>query len=98
MDTVIELSNVTKTFKDFKINNVSLQIKKGFVTGFVGANGAGKSTVIKLIMNLLQPDSGEIRIFGLDYKKHEKEIKEHIAFVYDDHVFYENLTLNNMKK
>lgn len=98
MDTVIELSNVTKTFKDFKINNVSFQIKKGFVTGFVGANGTGKSTIIKLIMNLLQPDNGEIHIFGLDYKTHEKEIKEHIAFVYDDHVFYENLTLNNMKK
>lgn len=98
MDTIIEFSNVTKAFNGFAVKNLSFGIKKGFVTGFVGANGAGKSTTIKLIMNLLQPDSGEVKIFGLDYKKHSKQIKEKIGFVYDDHVFYENLTLLEMKK
>lgn len=98
MDSIIEFSNVTKAFNGFAVKNLSFQVKKGFVTGFVGANGAGKSTTIKLIMNLLQPDSGEIKVFGLDYKKHEKQIKENIGFVYDDHVFYEHLTLVEMKK
>lgn len=79
MDSIIELSNVTKSFNVFAVKNLSFQVKKGFVTGFVGANGAGKSTTIKLIMNLLQPDSGEVKIFGLDYQKHEKQIKENIG-------------------
>jgi len=98
MESIIKLSNVTKSFNGFAVKNLSFQVKKGFVTGFVGANGAGKSTTIKLIMNLLQPDSGEVEIFGLDYKKHEKKIKQNIGFVYDDHVFYEHLTLLEMKK
>ena len=98
MESIIEFSNVTKAFNGFAVKDLSFQVKKGFVTGFVGANGAGKSTTIKLIMNLLQPDSGEIKVFGLDYKKHEKQIKENIGFVYDDHVFYEHLTLLEMKK
>lgn len=87
MKNVVELKNVTKTFKDFSVKNINLQVKQGFVTGFIGANGAGKSTTIKMMMNLLKPDAGEVRLFGLDYKKHEKEIKERIGFVYDGNVF-----------
>lgn len=49
-------------------------------------------------MNLLKPDSGEVSVFGLNYEKHEREIKQRIGFVYDEHVFYENLTLQEMKK
>lgn len=98
METVIELKNVSKRFSSFEVKDVSFEVKKGFVTGFVGANGMGKSTTIRLIMNLLKPDSGEITIFGLDYRKHEREIKQRIGFVYDEHVLYENLTLQEMKK
>ena len=97
MENVIELINVNKKFKGFELKDFTLSIKKGFVTGLIGGNGVGKSTVIKLIMNLQEPDSGELRIFGLDYKKHEKEIKQRIGFVYDDGVFYEHLTLKEMK-
>ncbi len=79
MEHVVELTNVTKKFKDFSVNNIDLQVKHGFVTGFIGANGAGKSTTIKMIMNLLKPDAGEVKIFGLDYKTHEKEIKGRIG-------------------
>ncbi|MDN4495538.1 ABC transporter ATP-binding protein [Ureibacillus aquaedulcis] len=98
MNNVIELHNVSKKFKGFEIRNISLEVKSGFVTGFIGANGAGKSTTIKMIMNLLAPDSGEVSIFGLDYAKNEKQIKERIGFVYDDNVFYESLNLKEMKK
>lgn len=97
MENVIELRNVSKSFKGFELKDVSISVKKGFVTGFIGENGAGKSTTIKLIMNLLQPDSGEITLFGLNYKQHEKEIKQRIGFVFDQNVFYENLTLLEMK-
>ncbi|MEK4699451.1 ABC transporter ATP-binding protein [Solibacillus sp. FSL R7-0668] len=98
MESVIKLNNVSKHFSGFEVKDVSFEVKKGFVTGFVGANGMGKSTTIKLIMNLLQPDKGEVSVFGLDYQTHEREIKQRIGFVYDEHVFYENLTLQEMKK
>lgn len=98
MENVIELHQVNKSLKGFALTDLTISVKKGFVTGFIGANGAGKSTTIKLMMNLLQPDSGDIKIFGLGYKKHEQEIKQRIGFVYDSNVFYEHLTLSEMKK
>lgn len=98
MENLIELKNVTKKFKGFSIENIDLQVKKGFVTGFIGANGAGKSTTIKMMMNLLKPDVGEVRMFGLDYATHEKAIKERIGFVYDGNVFFEGLNLKNIKR
>ncbi|MCH7321527.1 ABC transporter ATP-binding protein [Solibacillus sp. MA9] len=98
MEAVIKLNNVSKRFSGFEVKDLSFEVKKGFVTGFVGANGMGKSTTIKLIMNLLQPDKGEVSVFGLDYQTHEREIKQRIGFVFDEHVFYENLTLLEMKK
>lgn len=98
MENVIELQHVHKSFKGFQIKDFSINVKKGFVTGFIGGNGAGKSTTIKLIMNLLKQDSGTVSVFGMDYKKHEKEIKERIGFVYDENVFYENVTLKDMKR
>ena len=98
MKNVVELKNVTKHFKDFSVKNIDLQVKQGFITGFIGANGAGKSTTIKMMMNLLKPDAGEINIFGLDYKNHEKAIKERIGFVYDGNVFFEGLNLRDIKR
>lgn len=98
MEHAIELRDVYKSFGSFEIKNLSLQVKKGFVTGFIGANGAGKSTVIKMIMNLLQPDSGHVRILGMDYKENEKTIKEKIGFVFNDDILYEELALSEMKK
>jgi len=98
MENVVELKNVTKKFKDFSVKDIDLQVKKGFVTGFIGANGAGKSTTIKMMMNLLRPDDGEVKVFGLDYKTHEKAIKERIGFVYDGNVFFEGLNLKDIKR
>ncbi|WP_068985069.1 ABC transporter ATP-binding protein [Lysinibacillus xylanilyticus] len=98
MENVIELQHIHKSFKGFEIKDFSINVKKGFVTGFIGGNGAGKSTTIKLIMNLLKQDSGTVSVFGMDYKKHEKDIKERIGFVYDENIFYENLTLKDMKR
>lgn len=98
MENVIELQHINKTFNGFQLKDLSITVKKGYVTGFIGGNGAGKSTTIKLIMNLLQQDSGSVSVFGMNYKKHEKDIKERIGFVYDENIFYENLTLKEMKR
>ncbi|UII57641.1 ABC transporter ATP-binding protein [Cytobacillus spongiae] len=98
MENVVELRNVSKKWKGFAVKNVDLQVKQGFVTGFIGANGAGKSTTIKMMMNLLKPDSGEVKLFGLDYRTHEKAIKERIGFVYDGNVFFEGMNLKDIKR
>jgi ABC-2 type transport system ATP-binding protein len=98
MDNVIELKNINKQFKDFRINNVSFNVKKGFITGLIGSNGSGKSTTIRMIMNLIKQDSGEINIFGLQGSRVEREIKERIGFVYDDNVFYDALTIKEIKR
>lgn len=98
MEYVVELNNVTKRFKGFSVEDMNLKVQRGFVTGFIGANGAGKSTTIKMIMNLLKPDDGSIQVFGQGYDRQEKAIKERIGFVYDGNIFYEGLNLKDIKR
>lgn len=96
---MLEIKDLSKEFlyEGFKLDNLSFNLKPGYIMGFIGPNGSGKSTTIKLIMNLLKRDSGEIKIFGMDNLKHEKEIKDRIGFVYDENHFYETFTLDEMK-
>lgn len=98
MENVIEFHGVSKSFETFSIDNIDLQIKQGYTTGFIGPNGSGKSTMIKFMMNLLQPDKGKVSVFGLDYATHEKEIKNRIGFVYDSNIYYESLNLKDISK
>jgi len=97
MDYILEVNNLRKEFKNFTIDDISFKLEPGYIMGFIGPNGAGKSTTIKLIMNLLKKDGGEIKIFGKDHIKHEKEVKNRIGFVYDENYYYEDLTINSMK-
>lgn len=98
MEDAVTLIDVNKAYKDFALKDVSFSVKKGFITGFIGPNGSGKTTTIKLMLNLLQPDSGTVRVFGQDYATHMKEIKQRIGFVYADHQLYEHLTIEKMKR
>ncbi len=93
MEAILEIKNLSKDYKGFKLDDVSFSLKKGYIMGFIGPNGAGKTTTIKLIMNLIKKSSGEIKIFGMDNIKYEKEVKNRIGFVYDDCNFYENFSL-----
>ncbi|MEG2917412.1 MAG: ABC transporter ATP-binding protein [Clostridium sp.] len=98
MGNILEIKNVTKEYKGFKLDNISFKLEKGYIMGFIGENGAGKTTTIKLIMNLISKDCGDIKVFGKDNIKFEREIKERIGFVYDDCFFYENLTIRDNGK
>lgn len=98
MEDTVKLTNVSKSFNGFSIDNLSFSLKKGFITGFIGPNGAGKTTTIKLIMNLLKRDSGSIEVFGLDNATHGKQIRERIGFVYADNHFYDHLSVEAMKR
>lgn len=98
MEKILEINNLSKNYQEFSIKDVSFSLEPGLIMGFIGPNGAGKSTTIKLIMNLIKKDGGEIKVFGKDHLRHEREIKEKIGFVYDENYFYEELTLIDMKK
>lgn len=97
MAPILEIKGLNKSFKDFSLKGVDITLEKGYIMGFIGPNGAGKTTTIKLMMNLLKKDKGEIKIFGKDNIKDEKEIKNKIGFVYDENHFYEELTIQEMK-
>ncbi|WP_346931330.1 ABC transporter ATP-binding protein [Clostridium sp.] len=93
MDNILYIDNLSKKYKNFKLNNVSLQLPKGFIMGLIGENGAGKTTLIKLIMNLVKKDSGDIKVFDKDNVKFEREIKDRIGFVYDEACYYDHMSL-----
>ncbi|KOS69414.1 ABC transporter [Lysinibacillus contaminans] len=80
----LEIHDLHKSFEGFALKNVSFSLPQGTVMGFVGENGAGKSTTIKCVLNLLKKKHGEILLFGKDHIEHELEIKSDIGVVFDD--------------
>ncbi|WP_205093611.1 ABC transporter ATP-binding protein [Thalassobacillus pellis] len=89
------MREITKKMKDFSVENLSLDIPRGFITGFIGPNGAGKSTTIRMIMDIVKPDDGDIKLFGKPHT--DAELKQKVGFVYDDLYFYEDFTINKTK-
>lgn len=93
MDGVIEVRNLTKHFGMIKaVNDLSFSVPAGKVYGFLGQNGAGKSTTIRMLLTLITPDSGDIEIFGLNLKKHRKEILQNTGAVIERPDLYKYLT------
>lgn len=98
MEDLLELEHISKGFPKFRLNNVSFKLKKGCIMGFVGENGAGKTTVIKLILNAIKKDKGSIRIFGLEHEENEIEVKSKIGYVPAEDYFTANSTLEKHAK
>ena len=80
----LEITNLTKTFPGFTLDNLSLTLPSGCIMGLIGENGAGKSTTIKLILDMLHKDSGSIVILGRDNTDDIRLSKEDIGVVMDD--------------
>ncbi|MBS5938426.1 ABC transporter ATP-binding protein [Clostridium sp.] len=93
----IEIKELEKSYNNFKLDIKELIVKKGFITGFIGPNGSGKTTTIKAIMNMVKADKGEILVLGEDIKTNT-DIKETLAFVGDTCGFLEESKLKNIKK
>lgn len=87
----IEVKHLTKQFEAFTLDDVSFAVPSGSIMGFIGENGAGKSTTIRLILGLLHPDGGEIRLLGEDAAALPARIREDIGVALDESFFHDSL-------
>jgi len=91
MSNILEIEHLCKDYGSFRLDDVSLSIPGGTIMGLIGENGAGKSTTIKCILNLIRRDSGTIRVSGLDNLTQEKECKAQVGVVLDESAFHDTL-------
>lgn len=94
----LEINNLSKKFSDFKLDNVSFRLEKGMVMGLVGENGAGKTTIIRLILNAIEKNGGNIKIFGMDNDAEEIACKERIGYVADEDYLIVTSNIKNYAK
>lgn len=92
MENAIEIKHLTKRYKSFQLDDVSFNVPGGTIVGLIGENGAGKSTTIKSILNLIRRDEGQIRLLGRDNVKDERAAKEEIGVVLDESMFHDTIT------
>ena len=93
MESVIKVTHLSKVFKEITaVNDLSFTVQKGDVYGFLGQNGAGKSTTIRMLLTLIKPTSGSIEIFGYDLNKHRKEILMNTGDAIEHSNLYKYLT------
>ena len=93
-DQAIEVQELTKTFGDFTaVDHVSFNVKRGEIFGFLGANGAGKSTTIRMLCGLLQSSSGTARVGGYDINKQTEQVKLAIGYMSQRFSLYDDLTV-----
>lgn len=90
----LEIINLTKEYPNFSLNNMNFSLQEGTIMGLIGENGAGKSTIIKSILNLISINNGNIKIFGMDHINEEEKIKQSIGVVFDECHFHD--ALNSM--
>jgi ABC-type multidrug transport system ATPase subunit len=99
MSAILRISNLTKDFKDVRaVDDLSFTVNSGEVYGFLGQNGAGKSTTIRMILTLIRPSSGSIEAFGMNLYKHRKEILKQVGAIIEKPDLYKYLSaLENLR-
>lgn len=99
MDYVLEVNGLKKAYKQKQVlQDVTFNVYEGCIFGFIGVNGVGKTTTIKMLLGLVKPDAGDIKIFGMDLKQNQRKIKERIGIVFDNGYLYDDLTIKDMAK
>lgn len=96
MNNVIEISNLTKKYNNFLLDNISFSVPSGFVSGFIGENGAGKTTTLKLILGMVMKDGGSINLFGKPAD--EVSLKEDIGVLFEQPYYQEDWTAIDIEK
>lgn len=95
---VLNLENVNKSYMGFHLDNISMQIESGTIMGLVGPNGSGKTTTIKLILDIQNRESGNIEVLGLDNVKDSVQIKQDIGVVFDTNYFVDEWKISDVEK
>ncbi|MCF6279709.1 MAG: ABC transporter ATP-binding protein [Flavobacteriaceae bacterium] len=91
---VIVVENLTKKFGDFTaVNNITFKVKQGEIFGFLGANGAGKTTAMKMLIGISSPTSGNAKVAGFDVYKNAEDIKKNIGYMSQKFALYDDLTV-----
>lgn len=93
----LEVKGLEKKYKDFALENISLELPKGFICGYVGQNGAGKTTTLDLITHQKKADAGVVKIDGMEYQENPKKYKEMIGYVCDKCYFPNDFNLLDIK-
>lgn len=96
MENNILVEGLCKKYDGFSLDHVSFKVPKGKIVGFIGENGAGKSTTISLILDELKKDGGKVEIFGMDHRT--LAVKEKIGVVFDECNFHDMFTADDMEK
>jgi ABC-type multidrug transport system ATPase subunit len=99
MSSIIQVKDLNKSFGEIKaVSNLSFSVPAGQVYGFLGQNGAGKSTTIRMLLTLIKPSSGTIQVFGMELHKHRKEILRKVGAIIERPDLYKYLTaLENLR-
>ncbi len=93
---MVRFENVDKRLGDFNLQNITFELQPGYLMGLIGENGAGKTSILNLILGLYQPDAGNVEIFGCKYYGEESRIRNQIGYVLtDDGLFLANLRLDD---
>lgn len=93
-DTVIEVNGLTKRFGDFTaVDRVSFQVERGEVLGYLGPNGSGKTTTIRMLLGLLQPSEGEALVLGKNIRTQAEQIRPQVGYMSQKFALYDELTL-----
>ncbi len=92
----LEVKGLTKRYPKFTLKNVSFSLEQGRIMGLIGKNGAGKSTTLKSMLNMVCPDSGTIKMLGLDFRQDEEGCKQDIGVVLGSIQFYHDKKLQTI--
>ena len=95
---MIEVEGLCKNFDSFQLKEVGFTLEEGFIMGFIGRNGAGKSTTLKTMLNLMNNDGGKISLCGLSMPTYEIEIKNQVGYVFGGVDFYPTAKISRITK
>ena len=98
MTEALQVKGLTKIFPDFTLDDISFSVPAGSIMGLIGPNGSGKTTTIKLILNLLKKQSGTITVLGFDHIREEQKFKERTGVVFDTHFFVDEWKMADVEK
>lgn len=98
MEKTLKVQKITKTYHDFKLDQVSFDVPRGSIVGLIGENGSGKTTIIKAILNLIQKQEGLVEVFGKEMKIEDDRIKEEIGVVLDGSNFHDGLKATDIDR